>query len=137
MESYVHLVDNDISVSQRGVVVFRGQGNMTTEQQQYLIQRMGQLTGKPKESALYIHPLSDANRNYGGTDRRANVVSSKMARQLQVGVGGWFVGNSNKDRQTSMMHWHSDEAYEKVPGDYSALRITGPLTTGGGMLRPP
>ncbi len=127
--------NDNISVSQRGVVVFRGQDDLDREKQQYLIQRMGELTGKPKESSLHINPLAAVNSEYGISDKRVAIVSSEQVRRLHVGVGAWLDLGSTRDRQSGLIQWHSDDAYETVPPDYGSLRITEPPATGGGTLQ--
>ena len=43
-------------VSQRGVVFFRNQ-DINIEEQKALIQKIGELAGKPEASKLHVHPL--------------------------------------------------------------------------------
>ncbi|KAI2625688.1 hypothetical protein GGR54DRAFT_637468 [Hypoxylon sp. NC1633] len=44
-----------ITISQRGVVFFRKQDNITNDPQKELVQRLGQLSGKLTTSDLHIH----------------------------------------------------------------------------------
>ncbi|KAK5684323.1 hypothetical protein LTS10_004190 [Elasticomyces elasticus] len=46
-----------IQISQRGVVFFRAQDNLTDELQKHLVNRLGQLSRKPSSSSLHIHPV--------------------------------------------------------------------------------
>jgi hypothetical protein len=52
------------SVSQRGVVFFRGQ-DINLEQQKVLGAKLGELSGKPKESGLHIHPTTAVGSDKG------------------------------------------------------------------------
>src|SRR4051812_10478439 len=70
------------SVSQRGVVFFRAQDNITDELQKELVQRLGELSGKPATSKLHIHPISNASREHGGKDNEISVISSEQQKKL-------------------------------------------------------
>ncbi|OBT81618.1 hypothetical protein VE02_09901 [Pseudogymnoascus sp. 03VT05] len=51
------LRDLAITISQRGVVFFRDQDNLSDDLQKQLAQRLGELSGKPETSKLHIHAL--------------------------------------------------------------------------------
>ena len=53
---------NSFTVSQRGVVFFRKQDNITNDLQKELVQRLGELSGKPSTSKLHIHPVMNSAR---------------------------------------------------------------------------
>ena len=59
-------------VSQRGVVFFKNQ-SLTLEEQKKLGLRLGQLTGRPAESSLHRHPVTETTPELG-TDTQ--VISS-------------------------------------------------------------
>ena len=59
-------------VSQRGVVFFKNQ-SLTLEEQKQLGLRLGQLTGRPAESSLHRHPVTETTPELG-TDTQ--VISS-------------------------------------------------------------
>lgn len=50
----------DKLVAERGVVFFRAQ-DLTLKEQKILGQKLGELTGKPAESTLHIHPIVNAS----------------------------------------------------------------------------
>lgn len=52
-------------VSQRGVVFFRKQDNLTDDLQKLLNHKLGALTGKPSSSSLHIHPVHNGMLNRG------------------------------------------------------------------------
>jgi len=117
-------------VSQRGVVFFRKQDDVTNDLQKELVQRLGELSGKPSTSKLHIHPVSNSGRELGGKDDEISVISSEQAKKIY------------KDRllfqmekkQSGKEGWHSDITFEPVPSDYALLRLTQLPKTGGGEL---
>lgn len=94
------LRDLAITVSRRGVVFFRNQ-DLTVEEQKELADKLGRLTGKPKDSTLHIHPTLPAggfikNGDSGETDPEVSIISSKIGKQLyfkrfegKKGSEGW------------------------------------------------
>lgn len=119
-----------ITVSQRGVVFFRQQDNITNELQKELVQRLGELSGKPATSRLHIHPVSNGAREHGAAgDDEISMISSAGAKKLNMQR---FL-NYDK-RQSQKGQWHSDITFEPVPSDYALLRLTQLPKTGGGKL---
>lgn len=59
-------------VSFRGVVFFKNQ-NLSLEQQKQLGLRLGQLTGRPAESSLHKHPVTESTPELG---KDTQVISS-------------------------------------------------------------
>lgn len=109
--------------------MFRGQNDMTEDIQKALLQRMGELTGKPKESGLSVHVMLNPERADGGTDINLSTISS---RQRKAAFGNWIPQDIGTKRQ-DISQWHSDIAMEPVPSDYTSLRLTELPTTGGGV----
>ena len=64
---------DETTVSQRGVVFFRKQDDVTNDLQKELVQRLGELSGKPATSKLHIHPVSNSGRELGGKDDEISV----------------------------------------------------------------
>ena len=126
---------NPCTVSQRGVVFFRKQDNLTDELQKELVDRLGKLSGKPATSGLHIHPVSNAAREHGGKDNEISVISSEQAKKLYADRFQGALGGG-KHRQTGKNQWHSDITFEPVPSDYALLRLTQLPKTGGGELPP-
>lgn len=122
-------------VSRRGVVFFRAQDAITTEHQKELARRLGKLSGGPKTSDLHIHPVNNSRENPGIDDHTSMVGS----RQIQdyAGIGGALSINADGKRQSSCQEWHSDIQWERVPCDYSVLRMEVIPPTGGGKQYPP
>ncbi|KAI2629957.1 taurine catabolism dioxygenase [Hypoxylon sp. NC1633] len=121
--------DLAITISQRGVVFFRKQDSMTNDLQKELVQRLGELSGKPATSKLHIHPVINSQREDGGRDDEISVISSESAKKIQLQRYLAIVKSQSQRKQ-----WHSDIIFEPVPSDYSLLRMTQLPKTGGDTL---
>jgi alpha-ketoglutarate-dependent taurine dioxygenase len=121
------LRDLAITVSQRGVVFFRKQGDMDDDLQKELAQRLGELSGKPTTSGLHIHPIMNSNRKMGGDDDRISILSREMERTQ------WDQMIEPGLRQSAIIEWHSDITFEACPSDYAVLRLTELPNCGGGQ----
>lgn len=108
--------------------MFRSQNDMTKDIQKSLMQRMGELTGKPKESGLSIHVMLNPERPDGGNDINLSTISS---RQRKAAFGARVSTDIGTKRQ-DIAQWHSDIAMDPVPSDYTCLRLEELPTTGGG-----
>jgi alpha-ketoglutarate-dependent taurine dioxygenase len=111
------------------VVFFRKQDDITNELQKELVQRLGELSGKPATSGLHIHPISNAGRELGGKDDQISVISSEQAKKIYKER---FAFGSGKKKQSLKEQWHSDITFEPIPSDYALLRLTQLPKTGGG-----
>ena len=121
------MVDNP--VSERGVVFFRKQDDLTNDLQKQLIQRLGEVTGKPASSGLHIHPILNSERELGGSDPEISTISSVQNEKLYKKS----VYDLSKKLQSSAQ-WHADISFEPVPADYTSLRLTELPRTGGGTF---
>ncbi|KAK0103874.1 hypothetical protein ONS96_004983 [Cadophora gregata f. sp. sojae] len=122
--------DLAITISRRGVVFFRKQDDITNELQKELVQRLGELSGKPATSKLHIHPVSNSGRELGGKDDEISVISSEQAKKIYKDR---ILFQSEK-KQSSKEQWHSDITFEPIPSDYALLRLTQLPKTGGDTL---
>jgi len=122
--------DLAITISQRGVVFFRAQDDVTNDLQKELVQRLGELSGKPKTSGLHIHPVSNSSREHGDKDDEISVISSAQAKKIYLDR---FLNFGNK-KQSFKDAWHSDITFEPIPSDYALLRLTQLPKTGGDTL---
>ncbi|ETS82069.1 hypothetical protein PFICI_07071 [Pestalotiopsis fici W106-1] len=122
------LRDLAITVSQRGVVFFRKQDNITNDLQKELVQRLGELSGKPATSKLHIHPVHNAGRDQE-KDNEISVISSRLAKKISADK---FLNYGKNQSQKGL--WHSDITFEPVPSDYALLRLTELPKTGGDTL---
>ncbi|KAI2777394.1 TauD-domain-containing protein [Daldinia loculata] len=121
--------DLAITVSQRGVVFFRKQDNITNDLQKELVQRLGELSGKPATSKLHIHPVINSGREHGGNDDEISTISSQQAKKLYSRKDIWA-----EKKQSQKNQWHSDITFEPIPSDYALLRLTELPKTGGDTL---
>ncbi|OOF98993.1 hypothetical protein ASPCADRAFT_42174 [Aspergillus carbonarius ITEM 5010] len=119
------LRDLAITISQRGVVFFRQQNDLTNDLQKELAHRLGQLTGKPSTSGLHIHPVINSGREHSATDDEISVISSREREKLY---------KSYEKKQSQRREWHSDITFEPIPSDYTILRLTELPVTGGDTL---
>ncbi|THV48223.1 hypothetical protein BGAL_0261g00130 [Botrytis galanthina] len=106
------LRDLAITISQRGVVFFRKQDDITNDLQ--------------KE--LHIHPVSNSGREHGGKDDEISVISSAQAKKI------YDRNFEAKNHQSAKEGWHSDITFEPIPSDYALLRLTELPKTGGDTL---
>ncbi|KAL4889706.1 hypothetical protein BDV59DRAFT_210132 [Aspergillus ambiguus] len=114
--------DLAITVSRRGVVFFRNQ-SLNSDQQKFLGQKLGELTGKPATSKLHRHAVNNSKRSIsvdenGKLDDEISVISSEVNRKY---YGDRF---SNNIRHLASEGWHADISFERVPSDYAILKIT-------------
>ncbi|KAL7920995.1 hypothetical protein ACQKWADRAFT_296605 [Trichoderma austrokoningii] len=122
--------DLAVTISQRGVVFFRAQDNLTNDIQKDLILRLGRLTGRPATSSLHIHPVLNNERELGGSDPEISTISSIQFDQFYKQTGPGELSPKKQKAAT----WHSDIAFEPAPADYTSLRLTKLPPTGGDTL---
>ncbi|EPE06411.1 taurine dioxygenase family protein [Ophiostoma piceae UAMH 11346] len=123
------LRDLAIAISQRGVVFFRAQDNLTDDLQKKLVQQLGQLSGKPAESTLHVHPTINNTNEFGVADEEISIISSKGFKSVSS------ISKDRDDRRWGAASWHSDIQFEEHPADYTSLRLTQlPPGTGGDTL---
>jgi hypothetical protein len=116
-------------VSQRGVVFFRGQKDLDNNLQKELCQKLGLLTGKPAESSMHIHPIS--NKSFQcNKDDEISVISNDLATKIFNDRNA----EQHKKKQSLKKGWHSDITFEPVPSDYAILKLTDLPTIGGGKF---
>lgn len=122
------LRDLAITISERGVVFFRAQDNLSNEIQKDFVHRLGQLTGKPADSTLHIHPVLNNTSEFGVGDAQISHISSEARKKM-------FRHELQQDkRRYDSAQWHSDIQFEPVPADYTSLRLTKLPKTGGDTL---
>ncbi|VVT57994.1 uncharacterized protein SAPINGB_P005984 [Magnusiomyces paraingens] len=116
--------DLAIKISQRGVVVFKKQDDLTVEQQKELVQKLGLLSGKPKNNGLHIHPTAPAGGIIGENglvDPDVSFISTRINKNYK-----------SYDRSyPTAFSWHSDITFEPAGADYSSLRLVELPPTGG------
>ncbi|KAF2825120.1 taurine catabolism dioxygenase [Ophiobolus disseminans] len=123
--------DLAITISERGVVFFRAQDNLTNQLQKQLVHRLGQLTNKPADSTLHIHPVLNNTSEFGVNDAEISTISSLARKQIFRHEQN---GRQSGNRHYDAAQWHSDIQFEPVPADYTSLRLTQLPETGGDTL---
>lgn len=118
-------------VSERGVVFFRAQDNLTNDLQKKLVHRLGQLTGKPSDSTLHIHPVLNNTSEFGVDDAEISTISSLARKKIFVHEQ---TGRQAGHRRYDAAQWHSDIQFEPIPADYTSLRLTQLPESGGDTL---
>ncbi|VVT57996.1 uncharacterized protein SAPINGB_P005985 [Magnusiomyces paraingens] len=116
--------DLAIKISQRGVVIFKKQDDITVEQQKELVQRLGLLSGKPPRNGRHIHPVAPAGgvfNRFGIIDPEIFTISNRLDKQY----------SRENSYKPSAHTWHSDITFEPVPADYSLLRMVNIPPSGG------
>ncbi|EED82716.1 predicted protein [Postia placenta Mad-698-R] len=114
-----------ITVSQRNVVFFRNQ-NIDIEQQKKacpLGNKLGILSGRPKESGLHIHPTVTTQAKVD-SGPEIHVITSAKNKRLEH-------QNDFDVSQLASREWHSDITFEPVPSDFAILKIHTLPETGG------
>ncbi|KAG5359229.1 Alpha-ketoglutarate-dependent taurine dioxygenase [Yarrowia sp. C11] len=127
LENDTLIRDLAVEVSRRGVVFFRNQ-DITDDQQQFLGQRLGELTGKPSESTLHVHPAKDLSKP-AGKEILEIQPEGKSAKELALkhGEDDTVVPTVRASRG-----WHTDITFEPVPSDYAILKLLQIPENGGG-----
>lgn len=93
-----------------------------------MIQRLGELSGKPKDSTLHVYPILNNTSEFGVDDAQISVVTSKMQ-------DAFFKENPHQSHNRyDAAQWHSDIQFEHAPADYTSLRLTKLPSTGGDIL---
>ncbi|KAK5130741.1 hypothetical protein LTR08_001686 [Meristemomyces frigidus] len=122
------LRDLAITISERGVVFFRAQSNLTDDLQKELNHRLGLMTGKPSTSTLHIHPVLNNTSEFGVGDAQISHISSVSRKKMFN-----HESRANK-RRYDAAQWHSDIQFEPKPANYTSLRLTTLPKTGGDTL---
>lgn len=117
-----------VPVSRRGVVFFRAQDNLSDDLQKQLVHKLGQLSGKPAESTLHIHPVLNNTNEFGVNDAQVSSISSVARKKM------FRHENQPNKRRYDSAQWHSDIQFEPFPADYTSLRLTQLPKTGGDTL---
>ncbi|KAK4056237.1 hypothetical protein OIO90_002680 [Microbotryomycetes sp. JL221] len=110
-----------ITVSERGVVIFKNQ-DLTIPEQTELGDRLGRLSGRPTNSGLHIHPVARSS------ELPAEISSIDSIRRP------FYERDPKATSQLASTGWHSDITFEKVPSDFALLKVHTLPETGGDTL---
>ncbi|KAI8609445.1 putative TfdA family taurine dioxygenase, partial [Chytriomyces sp. MP71] len=117
------LQDLAVLIAERNVAFFRKQ-DLTFEEQKELAERLSKAGGKPAESGLHSHPISEESSEFG---EKNYSISSELDKKF----GDLRALNASELHRTS---WHSDVTFENVPSDYAVLRLREVPPEGGDTL---
>ncbi|KFZ23896.1 hypothetical protein V502_01624 [Pseudogymnoascus sp. VKM F-4520 (FW-2644)] len=139
-----YIRDLAITVSERGVVFFRNQKDLTVSMQKEFIDLLGRLSGKPATSGIHIHPLLEGKRDVGindagDVDDHISVISSKLSRKLHLASRYTFAskGWHSEYFPPSFDHYKANPpsmTFEHVPSDYAILKMRKVPPTGGDTI---
>ncbi|ORY27079.1 hypothetical protein BCR39DRAFT_539130 [Naematelia encephala] len=121
------LRDLAVLVSRRGVCFFRGQ-DLSPEDMMVLARRLGELSGRPKASNMCIHPVSEYTPELVDQPKPQVISASRQNK------GGGIRRVHDDVSRWASVAWHSDVSFEKVPADYSMLKINQLPETGGDTI---
>ncbi|WWC85146.1 uncharacterized protein L201_000003 [Kwoniella dendrophila CBS 6074] len=114
--------DLAVLISRRGVCFFRAQ-DVSQDEMMELQKRISTSAGQPKESNMCIHPVSE---NVGEMGAKTQLISAEAQRK-----GGGIMRLHDDVSRWATRAYHSDVSFEKVPADYSMLKINVLPPTGG------
>ena len=109
---------------------FRSQDNLTDELQKTLVQRLGELSGKPSTSSLHVHPVLNSSSEFGVGDNNVSHISSIARKKMFA----YETKERRNPRRYDSARWHSDIQFEPQPADYTSLRLTQLPSCGGDTL---
>jgi alpha-ketoglutarate-dependent taurine dioxygenase len=119
------------TVSERNVVFFRNQTNLTDALQKQFISRLGELTGRPTSSTLHIHPILNSTNEFGVGDHEVSTITSQYRKTRSFNDERPTLRKNTRKTEAS---WHSDIQFEEVPADYTSLRLVQLPRNGGDTL---
>ncbi|WVW83533.1 hypothetical protein I302_105554 [Kwoniella bestiolae CBS 10118] len=114
--------DLAVLISRRGVCFFRAQ-DVNQEEMMQLQKKISVLAGQPKQSNMCIHPVSE---NVGEMGAKTQLISAEMQRK-----GGGIMRLHDDVSRWATRAYHSDVSFEKVPSDYSMLKVNVLPESGG------
>ncbi|WWD02639.1 hypothetical protein V865_000679 [Kwoniella europaea PYCC6329] len=114
--------DLAVLISRRGVCFFRAQ-DLDQDEMMQLQKKISTLAGQPRESGMCIHPVSE---NVGEMGAKTQLISAEMQRK-----GGGIMRLHDDVSRWATRAFHSDVSFEKVPSDYSMLKINVLPPVGG------
>ncbi|GAM43164.1 taurine catabolism dioxygenase [Talaromyces pinophilus] len=118
------LRDLAITIAERGVVMFRKQTRLDGEKHKQLIDRLGKLSGRPKDNGLLKHVLHPL---YNDDPEMITLIPERVASR-------YGFNEVNYKRQNHAKEWHTDMAFEKDPPAFSSLRLADVPPAGGDTM---
>jgi alpha-ketoglutarate-dependent taurine dioxygenase len=129
------IVDDDakirdlaITASERGVLFFSNQ-SIPIADFKILMQKLGELTGKPATSKLHKHEFASENNYHLGIPESMDPEVYTVSNVNNEKFFNRFLDPS--DKKFASRGWHSDESFERVPADYTGFKMIKCPETGG------
>lgn len=114
------LRDLAITVSERGVVFFKNQYDLTIDQQRQLVDALGRVTNRPASAGLHIHPTSFTQSAIDPKTGQAIPDVHVLDSQRLIKQ---FKNHKPKTSWDPAGGFHSDITFEPVPASYASLRL--------------
>lgn len=106
---------------------FRAQSNLSEELQKQLVNRLGELSGKPSSSSFFVNPIRRMNVD------ESTVPDPTITRISSVGRGEVAALQPNPRRFDEAL-WHADGQFERFPPSFTSLRLSEVPRKGGDTL---
>jgi alpha-ketoglutarate-dependent taurine dioxygenase len=108
-----------IIVSTRGVVFLRDQ-ELSLQEQKTFVQKLGLITGKPKEAGLHIHPSVRAKAEVivheeAQSDPEAFLVSNRLWKKMFMRADSDEDAKMAKKNMNGAMQWHTEYTSPPIP----------------------
>ncbi|CAD6587093.1 MAG: hypothetical protein TREMPRED_004659 [Tremellales sp. Tagirdzhanova-0007] len=116
-------------VSRRGVCFFRGQ-NISGADMLRLAAKISEMSGQPKDSGHVVHPIGNEVSELSSDNKPKTMEISAEKQRKGGGINRRFEDVS----RWASVAWHSDVSFERVPADYSILKINTLPQMGGDTL---
>ncbi|KAL2006250.1 hypothetical protein VTN00DRAFT_9904 [Thermoascus crustaceus] len=120
--------DLAITASERGVLLFRNQ-DINMADFKVLMQKCGELTGKPKTSRLHKDEFASENNTHLGIPEALDPEIYAVSSINNEKIFDNFL--DPRDKKFASRGWHSDESFENVPADYTGFKMIKTPKSGG------
>jgi len=126
------------TISNRGVVFFKDQNDLTLAQHKEFVKRVADATGRPKECGFHVHPSGQGAPELvldkeAADDPEVFVVSNRVMRAI-FGGGKDAPKKKEKKGTSAARQYHTDTQWEVYPADYSCLWMSAVPPTGGDTI---
>ncbi|KAK4706020.1 hypothetical protein P7C70_g170, partial [Phenoliferia sp. Uapishka_3] len=118
------LHDIAIQISLNGVAFFEAQDELLPEDLGVLALALGEVSGKPADSTLHIHPTQELGENGLPVGKISNVAEA----------GGRQISFPDERSILASAGWHTDISFEPRPANYSMLKMHTLPPSGGDTL---